>query len=175
MAEFIETQTEGRILTITMNRPGQLNCLNARACHELSGVWDEFIANDELWVAIITGAGPKAFCAGHDLAEVIDEPEARDGGRHVVDVSAPEIGLGHVRGPRSHEDGQLRGGGGERVRAAPPQLLVLEPQLLVLALELCRRRQRSLQAQLTTRGHAGRRSNRRHHAARRDEAASEAA
>ena len=94
MAEFIETQTEGRILTITMNRPGQLNCLNARACHELSGVWDEFIANDELWVAIITGAGPKAFCAGHDLAEDFFEPMPASGWAglsHRTDLDKPVI------------------------------------------------------------------------------------
>ena len=37
------------------------------ANQELSDVFDEFAANPELWVAIITGAGDKAFCAGNDL------------------------------------------------------------------------------------------------------------
>ena len=37
------------------------------ANQELSDAFDEFAANPELWVAIITGAGDKAFCAGNDL------------------------------------------------------------------------------------------------------------
>ena len=37
------------------------------ANEELSAAFDEFAADPELWVAIITGAGDKAFCAGNDL------------------------------------------------------------------------------------------------------------
>jgi hypothetical protein len=68
MGKFVKTQAEGHILTVTLDRPGVLNALHAPACHELAAIWDDFAANDDLWVAIINGTG-KAFCAGHDLVD----------------------------------------------------------------------------------------------------------
>ena len=44
-----------------------MNALHPMANQELSDAFDEFAANPELWVAIITGAGDKAFSAGNDL------------------------------------------------------------------------------------------------------------
>lgn len=67
MEQFVTTESRGRVLVVTLNRPEALNSLHAQACHELSAVWDRFLADDELWLAIVTGAGSKAFCAGHDL------------------------------------------------------------------------------------------------------------
>ncbi len=72
MSQFVETARDGRVLTITLNRPTVLNALHAPACFELSNALDRFVADPELWVAIITGAG-RAFCAGHDLREGPDE------------------------------------------------------------------------------------------------------
>jgi enoyl-CoA hydratase/carnithine racemase len=60
-------QSEGRVVTVTINRPERHNALHPDAGDELSTVFDAFEANDDLWVAILTGAGPKAFCAGFDL------------------------------------------------------------------------------------------------------------
>jgi enoyl-CoA hydratase/carnithine racemase len=58
---------EGRVTIVTINRPASLNALNAKAHQELTDVFDDFAADDGQWVAIITGAGPRAFCAGNDL------------------------------------------------------------------------------------------------------------
>ena len=74
MPKFLQVEREGRLLIVTLQRPEVLNSLNAPSCHELSAVWDEFQADPELWVAIVTGAGDKAFCAGHDLTDGFDEP-----------------------------------------------------------------------------------------------------
>lgn len=74
MGEFIKTNKAGRILTITMRRPDVMNALHAPACRELSEVLDAFQADPDLWIGIITGAGDRAFCAGHDLAEGFDDP-----------------------------------------------------------------------------------------------------
>jgi len=74
MGEFIDTERDGHILTITLNRPKLLNSLHAPACHELSAVWDMYVADDDLWVAIVTGAGDRAFCAGHDLHDGFFDP-----------------------------------------------------------------------------------------------------
>ena len=65
--QYCIVQDEGPIRTVTLNRPEVLNALHADAHDELSAVWDEFAARDDLWVGIVTGAGERAFSAGNDL------------------------------------------------------------------------------------------------------------
>ena len=65
--KFCIVEDEGRVRIVTLNRPEVLNALHADANEELADVWDEFAARDDLWVGIITGAGPRAFSAGNDL------------------------------------------------------------------------------------------------------------
>ena len=65
--EFIKTETDGRLFVVTINRPDQLNCLHPMANAEMGQAFDAFAADPELWVAIVTGAGEKAFSAGNDL------------------------------------------------------------------------------------------------------------
>ena len=67
MPEFCKLEREGHILIVTLNRPEVRNSLHPPANQELAKIFDEFVADAELWVAIITGAGDKAFCAGNDL------------------------------------------------------------------------------------------------------------
>jgi enoyl-CoA hydratase/carnithine racemase len=67
MGEFCETSRDGHVLTVTINRPEVMNALHPPANAELAGVWDEFAADPELWIGIITGAGDRAFSAGNDL------------------------------------------------------------------------------------------------------------
>ncbi len=66
MGEFCTTEKDGNLLIITLNRPDRLNALHPPANAELSGVFDDFAADDDLWVAIITGEG-RGFSAGNDL------------------------------------------------------------------------------------------------------------
>jgi enoyl-CoA hydratase/carnithine racemase len=79
---FAEVRTEGRVMIVTLNRPQARNALHRDANHELGGVFDAFEADPELWVAIVTGAGDKAFCAGADLkqAKVLTEDATPDSG-----------------------------------------------------------------------------------------------
>ena len=65
--EFLKVETEGNILIVTMNRPEVYNAVHIYMHQEMDRVWNEFAANDDLWVAVLTGAGDKAFCAGNDL------------------------------------------------------------------------------------------------------------
>ncbi|MDE4133010.1 enoyl-CoA hydratase-related protein [Phaeobacter sp. QD34_3] len=65
--EFITTERRGNILLVTMNRPEVYNAVNAEMHQEMSDCWDAFAADDDLWVAVLTGAGDKAFTAGNDL------------------------------------------------------------------------------------------------------------
>jgi len=69
MAEyrFCKVEDEGRIRVVTINRPEVLNALHSEAHWEFDGIWNEFAANPDLWVGIITGTGERAFSAGNDL------------------------------------------------------------------------------------------------------------
>ena len=65
--EFIKTEVQGNILLVTMNRPEVYNAVHVDMHNEMADCWDKFAANQDLWVAVLTGAGDKAFTAGNDL------------------------------------------------------------------------------------------------------------
>jgi enoyl-CoA hydratase/carnithine racemase len=79
MSDYCMVERDGRVLVITLNRPEVLNSLNAPACFELDRIFTGFEADPDLWVAIVTGAGERAFCAGHDLADAPDAPMPASG------------------------------------------------------------------------------------------------
>ena len=78
----IDIATHGSILEITINRPTAMNALDASANDSLKKVWEKLIADPKLQIAILTGAGDKAFCAGADLKSLIPayHQAARQGG-----------------------------------------------------------------------------------------------
>ncbi len=67
MGEFSQVETEGHLTIITINRPERMNSLHPPANRELAEAFDAFEADPDQWVAIITGAGDRAFSAGNDL------------------------------------------------------------------------------------------------------------
>jgi dehydration protein DpgD len=58
-----------RVAYVTLNRPEVLNAMDLRTHEELAGVWDEVEADDDVLVAVLTGAGERAFSVGQDLRE----------------------------------------------------------------------------------------------------------
>lgn len=60
------------IAIITLNRPDTRNCLSREVRQGLFDAWDRFEHDDALRVAILTGSGEKAFCAGGDLKEMVE-------------------------------------------------------------------------------------------------------
>jgi crotonobetainyl-CoA hydratase len=65
--EHCTVAIDGHVMTVTINRPERMNALHPPANAELDQVFNDFAANPDLWVAIITGAGDRAFSAGNDL------------------------------------------------------------------------------------------------------------
>lgn len=65
--DFIKTEKQGHILIVTMNRPEVYNAVHVDMHNEMADCWDAYAADQDLWVAILTGAGDKAFSAGNDL------------------------------------------------------------------------------------------------------------
>jgi enoyl-CoA hydratase/carnithine racemase len=89
MGEYSKVDIDGRLMIVTINRPDVMNALHPMASQELSEAFDAFAANPDLWVAIITGAGDRAFSAGNDL-KYHAELRARTGKRPV----SPPKGFG---------------------------------------------------------------------------------
>lgn len=67
--EIIWEVVDGRIAVITIDRPAQRNAINRGVSAGLREAWRKFEADDTLRVAVLTGSGDKAFCAGMDLKE----------------------------------------------------------------------------------------------------------
>ncbi len=65
--EFIKVEREGPLTVVTLNRPEVMNALHSPAHFELHEAFDAFAADPDQWVAIVTGAGERAFSAGNDL------------------------------------------------------------------------------------------------------------
>jgi acetyl-CoA C-acetyltransferase len=82
--EYVAVAREGHILEVTLNRPAQMNALHSAAHFELHEIWDAFEQDRDLWVAILTGAGDRAFCSGNDLKATAQG----------ADVSTPASGFG---------------------------------------------------------------------------------
>ncbi len=70
-AVLYELRDDG-IAIITINRPEQRNALNREVREALWTAWDRFENDDAARIAILTGAGDKAFCAGGDLKEMVE-------------------------------------------------------------------------------------------------------
>lgn len=70
-AVLFEARSDG-IAIITLNRPDARNCLSRDIREGLSAAWARFEHDPQLRVAILTGAGEKAFCAGGDLKEMVE-------------------------------------------------------------------------------------------------------
>ena len=66
-----EIDDEG-IALITIDRPEQRNCLSREVRDGLRAAWTRFEVEDKARIAILTGAGDKAFCAGGDLKEMVE-------------------------------------------------------------------------------------------------------
>jgi enoyl-CoA hydratase/carnithine racemase len=114
--ETLTYAVDGRILTITLNRPERMNALTGQMCDDLIAAFDQADADDNIKAVIVTGAG-RAFCAGADLerggdtwgkhSEHLAQIEAKaeryvgDGGgrvtRRIFDFNKPVIAA--INGP----------------------------------------------------------------------------
>ena len=85
-------ERDGRVVTLTHNRPDQHNAINTRMAEELHHAWRRFRDDDDAFVLVITGAGETTFSAGWDLADAAALDELGDFDeyrRHVWDHPGP--------------------------------------------------------------------------------------
>ena len=73
---MVEFEVRGHVATVTLNRPEAMNALDGETRVSLAECWRRIAADDEIRVAILTGAGDRAFCAGADLKKTMPPPES---------------------------------------------------------------------------------------------------
>jgi enoyl-CoA hydratase/carnithine racemase len=75
----ITYETRGRLAYVTINRPERRNAIDPDTSRELKEAFEAFKADDEAWVAILTGTGDQAFSAGADLVAMAQAFVGGDG------------------------------------------------------------------------------------------------
>jgi enoyl-CoA hydratase/carnithine racemase len=65
---FCRLERDGHLLVVTIDRSEVRNALHPAATEEMDDIWSAFERDPELRVAILTGAGERAFCAGYDMS-----------------------------------------------------------------------------------------------------------
>ena len=71
--EHLLYERDGRVATITLNRPERLNAISARMPSEIAAAVERANADDEVHVIVLRGAG-RAFCSGYDLKDFAEKP-----------------------------------------------------------------------------------------------------
>jgi enoyl-CoA hydratase len=78
--QTVRYEKDGRIATITLNRPDKLNAINDALFHDLGAALEEADRDWDVWVVVLKGSG-RAFCAGVDLSgqgtDVVMPPDPR--------------------------------------------------------------------------------------------------
>ena len=97
----VELTRRGEFALLTLNRPEALNALSFQVIRELGARLDEVAAGDAR-ALLITGTGPKAFCAGADITELqhrtlLEQKLAAELGQHVFakldDLPMPSVAI----------------------------------------------------------------------------------
>ncbi len=69
---YVTYEGKDHIAYITLNRPERLNAFSRELMQQLRDAENNFSQDDDAWIAIYTGAGERAFCAGLDLKEAAE-------------------------------------------------------------------------------------------------------
>ncbi|SUZ65702.1 uncharacterized protein METZ01_LOCUS18556 [marine metagenome] len=134
----IEFEHSNHIATVTINRPEARNAMNPEVFVRLYDAFHEVESNSDIRVAIITGAGDKAFCAGADLGRLIPlmngarQPEDEWDSRWVDDVSKQGtylMGRDTVKPVIAAINGHAIAGGMELVQGTDIRISVPEAKL----------------------------------------------
>ncbi|MFK4794034.1 enoyl-CoA hydratase-related protein [Sphingobium sp. ZW T5_29] len=64
---YIEVSSDGPVTHIRLNRPASHNALTPDMHHDLEAAFNEFAQDSDAMIAVVSGAGDHAFCAGSDL------------------------------------------------------------------------------------------------------------
>lgn len=83
----VRYKKKDHVARVTLDRPEVLNAMDLRMHEELATIWDDVEADDDVWVAVLSGAGERAFSVGQDLKE-----------RAALDRTGPDVSTFGSRG-----------------------------------------------------------------------------
>ena len=92
----IDVTIDGSITRILLNRPAQMNAITAEMHNLLDKAFDDFAADETQRIAVISGSGDRAFCAGSDLKDGIGKHYPRGGYAGLIerfDLAKPVIAM----------------------------------------------------------------------------------
>ena len=85
------------VAIVTLDRPEQANALDLETLRDLAGHWRRINHDDEIRVAILTGAGDRVFCAGMDMRETIPVSQAFARGERIAEADFEGLrAIGHA-------------------------------------------------------------------------------
>jgi len=112
MTSWVEFTVDAHVARVHLNRPSALNAIDQTMEEALGDAWAAINSDGDIWVAILSSAGERAFCAGADMSS---PPEPVGG-----------LSLG----------GGLTGIGGTLVRLKKPLICAVQGYALGLGFEL---------------------------------------
>ena len=71
----VEFTVKDYVATVVLNRPEAMNSVDPEMRLELFALWDRIRTDPAIRVAVVTGAGDRAFCTGSDLKKTLPPPE----------------------------------------------------------------------------------------------------
>ena len=89
----VEFDVRGRVAHVRLNRPSSLNAIDEATDEALLACWQEINANRDIWVAILSAAGDRAFCAGADVSGGVERDRRMGLGGGLTGVGGPAITL----------------------------------------------------------------------------------
>ena len=118
----VSYEKKDHVARVTLDRPAVLNAMDVRMHEELAAVWDDVEDDDDIRVAVLTGAGERAFSVGQDLKErarldAAGTPASTFGGRGQPGWPRLTERFGLSKPVVARVDGYALGGGFELVLA----------------------------------------------------------
>jgi enoyl-CoA hydratase len=81
---LVERSADRSVVTVTLNRPEQMNAMNTALGEDLLACFDGFQRDRDARAIVFTGAGDRAFCAGGDLKERNEMTDEQWRAQHVI-------------------------------------------------------------------------------------------
>jgi enoyl-CoA hydratase/carnithine racemase len=108
--ETLKVEVEDDIVIVALDRPQRLNATTPKMSAELSEFWSNFEDSKNAKVAVLTGEGERALCAGVDLSTLAD-PERKRSGVFEMDLRSTPFQAGVTKPTICAVNGVCAGGG----------------------------------------------------------------
>jgi enoyl-CoA hydratase/carnithine racemase len=89
----VEFSREGHVAQVRLNRPRSLNAITTEMDQALFDAWRAIDADPDIWVAVLSGAGERAFCVGADVGSSTERAGRMALGGGLTGIGGPLVTL----------------------------------------------------------------------------------